>query len=71
MTLKEGRALEGVMLLFSSTTLGTCTNYGYVVKKSKGPARSDEVRKVQVRQNQARPNEVRQGPTRTDKARGV
>ena len=35
-TLKEGCALECVMLLFSSTTLGTCTRYGYVVKKSKG-----------------------------------
>ena len=35
-TLKEGRAIECVMLLFSSTTLGTCTRYGYVVKKSKG-----------------------------------
>ena len=29
-TLKEGRALEGALLLFSSTTLGTCTSYGYV-----------------------------------------
>ena len=35
-TLKEGRAIECAMLLFSSTTLGTCTRYGYVVKKSKG-----------------------------------
>ena len=35
-TLKEGRAIECVMLLFSSTTLCTCTRYGYVVKNSKG-----------------------------------
>ena len=35
-TLKEGRAIECIMLLFSSTTLGTCTRYGYVMKKSKG-----------------------------------
>ena len=33
-TLKEGRAIECVMLLFSSTTLGTCTRYGYFVKKT-------------------------------------
>ena len=34
-TLKEGRALEGALLLFSSTTLGTCTSYGYVERNLK------------------------------------
>ena len=31
-TLKEGRAIEDVMPLFSSGTLGTCTFDGYVEK---------------------------------------
>ena len=31
-TLKEGRAVEDVMPLFSSGTLGTCTFNGYVEK---------------------------------------